>query len=65
MYIDVLEESEPNDGEVMIIPKEFADRDHGPEIRKCEMGLIKINLTSPVTVCPYFKSCLFVIEEYQ
>ncbi len=34
----------------MIIPRDFADRDNGPEIRKCEMGLIKINLTNPVQV---------------
>ena len=50
LYIDVLEESEPNDGEVMIIPRDFGDRDNGPDIRSCEMGLIKINITNPVQV---------------
>ena len=48
LYIDVIENNEPNDGEVMIVPKDFFDRDNGAEARMCEMGLIMINLTNPV-----------------
>ena len=48
LYIDIIENNEPNDGEVMIVPKDFFDRDNGAELRMCEMGLIMINLTNPV-----------------
>ena len=32
---------------VELVPRDFGDRDNGAELRKCEMGLIKINLTNP------------------
>jgi hypothetical protein len=49
LYIDVLEDNENNDGELMMIPRDYADRDNGQELRMCEMGFIKINLTVPVS----------------
>lgn len=48
MYIDVLESSEANDGQIMISPKSYQDRDNGEELRECKMGFIKINLTNPI-----------------
>jgi hypothetical protein len=47
LYIDIIENNEPNDGEVLLVPRDYGDRDNGPELRECEMGFIKINLTNP------------------
>ncbi len=42
-----METNEPNDGEVLISPQDFMDRNNGDELRDCQLGLIKINLTNP------------------
>ena len=47
LYIDDLKTNQPNDGQLLLTPREYGARDNGDELRSCEMGLIKINLTNP------------------